>query len=226
MYSSFYGGRDGRPFDIKKTYASVEEMQDDFSNPAFEEVGLGEFVYIETPNKRDEDYGSLYRRDAGTATYIGCVAGPDGDVPLINFVTPGTFNQLCQTVTNDVEVSTGQWSLDAGSLISGKEQSTIDYRILNYRDDYGVPRGAIDLHFPTPAVEITANNPAGSREEDKFIFTKTSSNNNPFFHEFKLTIPEKLTKQQIKVTTQSGFNNNAIREEIANGGIVLVLRDE
>src|SRR5699024_8840224 len=56
-------GDKGDPFTIKKTYASVSAMNDDFSNG---EVPEGSFVMIDTGNVEDEDNAKLYVKGAGS----------------------------------------------------------------------------------------------------------------------------------------------------------------
>lgn len=71
-YSSFYGGRRGASFIIKKSYPCVTyengnlnndpiSMLDDFKTASCE-VNFGEYVLINTENKNDPNNGALYRR--------------------------------------------------------------------------------------------------------------------------------------------------------------------
>ena len=253
MYSSFYGGRDGRPFNIKKTYPDIETMLNDFGNPDFKEVAFGEFVYIECINKRHPDHGKLFRRDADInssrtiqygldqneikangATYICCIAGPDGDVPTIQFVDDNTFDELSQKIhleankhLNGVEHS-GQWTMGNGLVLDNKA-SSVDYRVINYRDEQGVPRGIINLTMPIPNVEIEANNPAGAKEQDKFVFEKKNGEG-PFHHSFQLNIPEHLVKKQFKVIPMRDVSydqdKKPIMEDIADGGVIFITREK
>lgn len=88
MSNSFYGGRDGRPFIIKKTYATVVDMINDFAGvgpneesiqplasyekgeiPAGKSPGItsgqvefGDYVIIESENKNNPENGRIYRR--------------------------------------------------------------------------------------------------------------------------------------------------------------------
>lgn len=74
MAYSFYGGKEGVSFLIKARFDSVNDMTLAFSQGgAYNEVGYGEFVIIDTPNKNDYENGTVYRRgfdyssDMGTA---------------------------------------------------------------------------------------------------------------------------------------------------------------
>lgn len=245
MYSSFYGGRDGRPFNIKKTYPDIETMLNDFGNPNFKEVAFGEFVYIECINKRHPDHGKLFRRDADInssrtiqfglnkdeikangATYICCIAGPDGDVPTIDFVDNATFEELLNITANNpssnVAGQVGSWTLRNG-LILDNSATSIDYRVLNYRDEAGIARGAVNLTIPIPNVEIEANNPSGAKEQDKFIFSKTDGQG-PFHHKFQLNIPEHLVKKQLKVISSQEALEKGFMDDVADNGVVFVMR--
>ena len=108
-YSSFYGGRRGVSFIIKKSYASVTEMLQDFAKTSCE-VNFGQYILINTENKNDPNNGALYRRgldvnssrtiplweynetqgiwvksqvEARGAEYIGTIAGPSGRAPSL-----------------------------------------------------------------------------------------------------------------------------------------------
>ena len=49
MSNSFYGGRDGQPFVIKKRYKTIQEMLNDFElKTDFTEVNFGEYEIIKT----------------------------------------------------------------------------------------------------------------------------------------------------------------------------------
>lgn len=62
-YSSFYGGRKGSSFIIKKSYPDIPTMVSDFSQgSSFTEVNFDEYVLINTVNKKHPDNGKLFRR--------------------------------------------------------------------------------------------------------------------------------------------------------------------
>ena len=109
MGKSFYGGMDGRPFIIKKSFESVPEMTEAFrQGHKYTEVNYGEYVLINNEDRNHPDNGKIYRRAAdldtnktveywefeGTshqykpkdrsaygAVYIGTIVGPDGSAP-------------------------------------------------------------------------------------------------------------------------------------------------
>lgn len=88
---SFYGGRQGVPFVLRKSYSSTTEMLRDFNNPDFKEVWYGEYVIIDSPG--DIENGKIYRRTLyregaelpsyPTADYIGQFNGMSGSNALL-----------------------------------------------------------------------------------------------------------------------------------------------
>ena len=108
-YSSFYGGRRGASFVIKKSYPSIEAMISDFQTLSCQ-VNFEQYVLINTQNKNHPDNGKLFRRGldvnssrtilrnniseqeggyvaeeitAYGAQYIGSIVGPSGKAPLL-----------------------------------------------------------------------------------------------------------------------------------------------
>lgn len=77
--ASFYGGRPGIPFVIKKDFKSYEEMIEAFSQGnAYKEVGYGEYVIINNDNEADPYRGKVYQRGYNEAVEIGSFKGPKG----------------------------------------------------------------------------------------------------------------------------------------------------
>lgn len=94
MYESFYGGRRGASFVIVKSYGSVNEMIEVFSQGgAYTTVGYDEYVLIDTIDKNDKENGRIYRRgyeynnEMGGAVYIGQIVGPTGPAPHVEMKT-------------------------------------------------------------------------------------------------------------------------------------------
>ena len=79
MSNSFYGGRDGRPMIIKKSFKYInydetgdkniddrekaKSMTHQFANINYSEVGFGEYAIIESENKNNPENGRIFRRD-------------------------------------------------------------------------------------------------------------------------------------------------------------------
>ena len=68
--SSFYGGKQGRTYNIVKYFDSIADMTTSFANPNYSEVLFGEYVIITTPNRSDPTNGCLYRRGFDTSATI------------------------------------------------------------------------------------------------------------------------------------------------------------
>lgn len=68
-------GEQGAPFAIKKIYASIEEMEADFSNA---DVLEGEFVIINTNDVTNEDNGKLYLKAADSFSFVVDLSGMQG----------------------------------------------------------------------------------------------------------------------------------------------------
>lgn len=112
MSNSFYGGRDGAPMIIKKTFDTVEDMVNAFGTINYNEVNFGEYTLIRSEDRNNPENGRLFRRgtninasetvqswilneethlyeetniSANGAIYIGTIAGPSGNAPHLNF---------------------------------------------------------------------------------------------------------------------------------------------
>ena len=110
MSNSFYGGRDGQPFIIKKRYKTVADMLADFAQgPVFTDINFGEYKFIDTEDRANPESGRIFRRgydynnserkisqwsfdsknntyteqqtEAYGAVYIGRIAGTAGTAP-------------------------------------------------------------------------------------------------------------------------------------------------
>lgn len=65
----------GKPFMIRKTYPSIEQMNDSFST---DEVNVGEFVVITTGNVEDEDNAKLFLKGDTCYEFITDLSGAQG----------------------------------------------------------------------------------------------------------------------------------------------------
>lgn len=70
-------GEKGDPFTVKKTYASIEEMNNDFAN-ADSVVKEGDFVIISTTDVNNEDNAKLYVKSASAFTFLSDLSGAQG----------------------------------------------------------------------------------------------------------------------------------------------------
>lgn len=161
MYS-FYGGKQGAPFVIVKSFPSVSTMIEAFQQGySYTEVGFDEYVLINTEDKNSPDNGALYRRGynfseeiketdeqgneiskpTGGAIYIGTIVGPEGSPTLLELapyddVIEKNNNQLNE---GDVKVfAQGSFNLTNRDLVAGNTTDEIlwaSYCIRNNEDD-------------------------------------------------------------------------------------------
>lgn len=76
---SFYGGKQGASFIIKKTFTSVSAMNAAFNQKdVYKDVAYGEYVMIENTNMLDNTRGNVYKRGYNGAEYVGNFRGPQG----------------------------------------------------------------------------------------------------------------------------------------------------
>lgn len=145
MAYSFYGGKEGISFLIKKSYQSIQEMYDCFSQGmSYNEVGFGEFVIISTRNKADFENGSVYRRgfDSGQAkadcpdkqTDIKAKIVEDIDNPNIKTTNPYPnarkyWKDRYHLITDP---GTGNIIVDPNRI---NERVTIEFLSTDYEDD-------------------------------------------------------------------------------------------
>ena len=125
-------GDKGDPFSIAKTYASVDEMNEDFDN---EEVAEGQFVVIATGDVNDEDNAKLYVKGAESFTFITDLSGADGlQGPAGADGAPGADGADGVAATIVVgQVTTGEAGTDATVTNSGTANAAIF--------DFVIPKG-------------------------------------------------------------------------------------
>lgn len=86
--NSFYGGKPGAPFVIKKAFTTVEEMKAAFAQgPAYKEVWYDEYCIISSLNNNSGDSGKVFRRgydyssENCGAEFVCRITGPEGGIP-------------------------------------------------------------------------------------------------------------------------------------------------
>lgn len=65
----------GDPFEIKKTYRSIAEMEADYDNPM---IGVGQFVWINTLDVEDPDDSKLFLKGTERWILVGDLSGSQG----------------------------------------------------------------------------------------------------------------------------------------------------
>lgn len=91
-------GDSGEPFQIRKIYDSVEEMEADYNNPGIEE---GDFVLINTDDVSDPDNAKLYVKGPTGWQFVTDLSGAQGiQGPQGTPGTPAGFGNITATVDN------------------------------------------------------------------------------------------------------------------------------
>ena len=134
---SFYGGKQGVSFVIKASFASIDDMVNNFKgkdNNKNRDVWFGEYCLIDTVNKNDKDNGKIFRRGIATSTndklggaeYIGQIVGPSSGTPLFQFDT--LDNVIEYSNINDKE----KYDPENGDIRVYPTQITSDGKITQY----------------------------------------------------------------------------------------------
>ena len=91
-------GDQGEPFQIRKIYSSVDEMEADYNNPGIEE---GDFVLINTDDVSDPDNAKLYVKGPTGWQFVTDLSGAQGiQGPQGDPGTPAGFGNITATVDN------------------------------------------------------------------------------------------------------------------------------
>ena len=89
-------GDQGEPFQIRKIYSSVDEMEADYNNPGIEE---GDFVLINTDDVSDPDNAKLYVKGPTGWQFVTDLSGAQGiQGPQGTPGTPAGFGNITATV--------------------------------------------------------------------------------------------------------------------------------
>lgn len=175
MAGSFYGGRPGASFTIKKTYSRFSDMIEKIGNTTENqnEVGYGEYILIDTSdsNRRDiangrvfcREYGHNLKNDDNLPTgivegyedgifgirYIGEIRGPEGPAPEFEFIN---YNDFDSDDYKDDEVIENELTYGKG-LVSGKNNNNIKYKYVITSSDTGEST-IVKMGFQVPYIDI------------------------------------------------------------------------
>ena len=147
-YESFYGGRQGASFILKKKYASIAEMKAEFQQGGvtLREVNYGEYVMINPGNINDPHNGKIFRRgmdlgnEYGGGIYIGQIQGPEGKIKNLEV---GDYNSEAS------EPQGGHGEYTPAKVAPGKENNGIKYSQVNLLDEHGyIEKYLIGFEFP------------------------------------------------------------------------------
>lgn len=227
MYTSFYGGRPGANFTIKKTYSSLNQMKEDLAGYS-PSVGYGEYVMVDaSPLKNDPAHGSIFYRginnnnvipnlvvdgepvSCGYAVYVGNILGPIGPSSVVEIKTAAEFEQGPQNIEEGSKspTYTSSMSVNNGQLVSGANHNTIDYEWYSFNEmqgDDAVNKVWMKPIIPYPVVDIQFE--VAGKEEAASL--KMEDNDNPFYTKYLAKFRNGIdgSSSQIKIKTESNKN--------------------
>ena len=189
-YNSFYGGRQGTPFIIAKSYESKQLMEADFNTGLSCDVVYNEYVIINTPNKNDAENGTIYRRIETNPGYekIGQIVGPSGPAPTAEFESYSTGTHISEETPQHIGIPS--------DLVPGKDgnnfNDTIDYKYVVIRDNnnteatvymgFKIPYSVIDFSVNPTLVEYPTT--------EALQPTRIDDGKHPFYEHWELKIPK------------------------------------
>lgn len=245
--NSFYGGKQGASFIIKKSFDTYASMVEAFElGPDYTEVLYDEYVIIATGDEK----GSVYRRgydinNEGGAEFICNLAGPAGGLaPMIidnykNIEELGLGKWTEEGPFKNV-VGTGQLTVNEGDLIPGavfetgtddegnsietvKYNNAIDWIIANI-EEAGSQHVKAGFKIPYPVFKFDLALVEGGVSTELQRLSDSSS----FYHHYKLTMP-KPTDEILHsiVLTKTDVENNTTNytdalAALPSTGIILV----
>ena len=131
-------GDQGEPFQIRKIYSSVDEMEADYNNPGIEE---GDFVLINTDDVSDPDNAKLYVKGPTGWQFVTDLSGAQGiQGPQGTPGTPAGFGNITATVDNTT--GTPQVSVQADGPNTAKNISFSFTGLKGEKGEKGDPGGA------------------------------------------------------------------------------------
>lgn len=146
VFNSFYGGRRGASFVLKKSYPTIPAMTSAFANPNNPDVGFDEYAIIDNQNRNHPDNGKVFRRGynygseqeiaywdeenptaASTvqshgAILIGKISGPAGRAPNVKLVPMSSVTTAANNHAGSVPhsvllpVNSGQITMVPGKI--------------------------------------------------------------------------------------------------------------
>lgn len=151
-------GDSGEPFQIRKIYSSVAEMEADYNNPGIEE---GDFVLIETGNVEDPDNSKLYVKGPTGWQFVTDLSGAQGiQGPKGDTGSPAGFGSITATV--DDTVGTPAVSVQSDGPNTAKN---IAFNFSGLKGEKGDPgQAGTQMNNLSPLVVSTA--PVANRPED------------------------------------------------------------
>ena len=146
VFNSFYGGRRGASFVLKKSYPTIPAMTSAFANPNNPDVGFDEYAIIDNQNRNHPDNGKVFRRgynygseqgiaywdeenptaastaESHGAILVGKISGPAGRAPNVKLVPMSSVTAAASNHAGSVPhsvlvpVSSGQITMIPGKI--------------------------------------------------------------------------------------------------------------
>lgn len=234
---SFYGGRQGASFILRKSFSSVTEMVNAFrQGDSYEDVAFDEYVIISTNDLGNEDNGKIYRRgydytnDMGGAEYLCQIKGAGGASP--HFVLT-TVQDIEEKANQEGVAFTGQgeYSPTDGNLMPGKDGDTYNDSIKWAYCSVTNPDGTdtisyIGFQIPYTVIEYEAD--SVDTHYTGTLIEREDTSDHPFYEKWKVHIPKGVkgnTMNNLRVITASDSNvedYNGKEDDVTNARDIVV----
>ena len=216
--SSFYGGKQGRTFNLVKSYKTLSEMVEAFSISTYSEVLFGEYVIIETSDRSQPQNGCLYRRGLNTsdpintssvtnpgagAIYVGKISGPMGPTPDVNF-TVLSSSTISDIAYQHLPASTDQY----GNITSANAQITFPYLKIT---------PTVSTAVSTATAEATVSTVSGEPFSSNISFSLPITQRNTEFSDFTFN---KNTGEITVVETPYDISNTSQASSTVSVGVL------
>lgn len=225
MNNSFYGGRDGQAFIIKKSYDDIQAMLDVFKDFDNKTVNFGEYVILDYENKNHPLHGNVYRRgydwsgsteafiftytwDTQTKTwskgntkafgavYIGNLKGAAGPTADIQIQKYSDINSI--NVGDEYSVlREGSGTIEIVDPEENPEKNNkIEWKSLVIRNEVTGQDTIAYVGFQVPYTKINiTTRPASAYDNPSSTFTENE--NNPFIQSWEISIPRGIKGESI-----------------------------
>lgn len=187
--NSFYGGKQGRTYNIVARFNSINEMINQFKKgAAYTDVSYGQYVLIDTilnnNNPNNPENGKIYRRglnytnEDGGAIYIGQIQGPEGKIPPLDIMQ---FNDFSTTTSSASTVIDGPSTFSPPTALKAWDGTTYHPIQIGYATiadaDGSNRKGIIGLDIPQPVVKLNSSIVSGTTETFNLIKQTDASTN-------------------------------------------------
>lgn len=224
---SFYGGRQGTPFVIKKTYSSIAEMKKNIEA----DLWYGEYCLISTESKLNPENGEIYQRTYDGNVFIGNIVGPSGGLPSFNVVESlsdvqdksdnletgsydsysaiGQIEEEEEYLTSPGSVlKTYKSKMDAG-MHDGKDDPSLHFKWFNVarpRKDSEDMQTVYEccIGFDFPVTNFTAAKTITLKSTEKASVSIEKGNDNFFDKQLTFSIPRGVSISNVEINDSEG----------------------